>query len=262
MQVIVCLKQILDPEMPSGSFHLDPKRKRAIPPPGTPPVLSPFDENALEAALRLKDGQGAKVIAVSLGDKLARAVVKKPLSAGADELVLLEDPDWEDLDHFASARILAAAIRKIGEFDLILTGRQAADWDAGLVGSALAEELGLGCVTLARKIEIIKDKVRVERVAPDGYEVVEALRPCVITVDSDLGELRQITMPGIFAAKKKPIREWKPADLELSSPAPARCELVDLYLPKRETVCEIIGGESPEEAALKLADKLFDKCPA
>lgn len=259
MQVIVCLKQVLDPEMPSSSFKIDPEKKCVLPPPGTPPVLSPYDENALEAALRLKDRHGARVTTLSLGNELARNVVKKSLAAGADELILLEDPIFAGLDSFANAEVLAAAIRRLGQYDLILTGRQAADWDVGITGLALAEALNLPAVTLARKIEVSNGKARVERVSPDGYEVVEAPLPCLITVDSDLGELRQITMPGILAAKKKPLREWGPADLNLSPGLSPRCELVDLYLPRREATCRIIEGQTPEEAAINLVEKLREE---
>ena len=152
MQIVVCIKQVLDPEMPSSSFKIDREERRVIPPQGTPPVLSPFDENALEAALRIKDGHGAKVIALSMGDKLARPVLRKTLAAGADELILLEDPAFEYTDSFTTAGVLAAAIRKIGDVEIIFTGRQAADWDSGITGCATAEELGVPCITVVRKV--------------------------------------------------------------------------------------------------------------
>ena len=150
MLIVVCVKQVLDPEMPRSVFKIDPQEKRVVPPRGTPPVLSPFDENALEAALRIKDQHGAKVIAMSMGSTLAQPVLRKTLAAGADELILLEDPAFQDVDSFASAGILAAAIRKIGDVDLVFTGRQAADWDSGITGCAIAEELGVPCITVVR----------------------------------------------------------------------------------------------------------------
>ena len=258
MQIVVCIKQVLDPEMPYSAFRIDPDGKRAIPPQGTPPVISPYDENALEAALRVKDVHEAKVIALSLGSRLARPVLNKPLAAGIDELVLIEDPVAADLDSFASASILAAAISKLGGADVVFTGRQAADWDAGIAGCAIAEELKMPCITVARKVSVQNGMVQVERLLSDGFEIVEAPLPCVITVDSELGELRQIKMQGLISAKKKPVSAWKLSDLKLESPPPPRCELLELYIPERKRVCEIITGENPEDAAIKLANRLFE----
>ncbi len=254
MRIIVCIKQVLDPEMPASSFCVDRENKSVFPPEGVPPVLSPFDENAIEAALRLKDDYGAEVAALSMGRKLSRPVVKKSLSAGADELFLVEGDAFEGMDGFGWARTLAAAIPRMGDYDIILTGRQAADWDAGVTGPVLAEFLDLPCISLARKIEANEDKILVERVTDDGYERVETAMPCVITVSNELGELRQITLPGINKARQKPLTEWNQADIGMEDPLPPRCELVDLYIPQRDTICEFIEGETPEDKAQKLAD--------
>ncbi|OGO01306.1 MAG: hypothetical protein A2Y72_01480 [Chloroflexi bacterium RBG_13_53_26] len=258
MQVVVCIKQILDPEMPRSAFKIDSEKKRVVPPQGIPPVISPFDENALEAALRIKDEHKAKVIALSMGNRLSRPLLTKALAAGADELILLEDTVFEYLDSFASASVLAAAIRKIGVADIVFTGRQAADWDSGITGCAIAEELGLPCVTIARKVEVNRGQMRIERVIADGFEIVQAPLPCVITVDSDLGGLRHVTLQDLSSARKKPLQVWKAGDLNMSPPPP-RCELLDLYVPKRETVCEVINGKTPEEAAARLADRLREE---
>lgn len=260
MRVIVCVKQVMDPEMPTSSFKVDRENKEVIQPPGTPSVVSTFDENAIEAALRLKDQYGAEVFSLSVGKKLSKPVVKKALSAGADELFLVEDESFHDLDSFGAAQVLAGAIRKIGDFDIVLTGRQGADWDCGVTGAVLAELLEIPCVTIARKIEMRSDVVQVERVVDDGIEKVETSTPCLVTVSNDLGELRQITLPGINKAKKKPVTEWRAADVGIAEAIDPRCELVDLYIPTRDTVCEIIEAESSEEAARKLADIICNDC--
>jgi electron transfer flavoprotein beta subunit len=199
------------------------------------------------------------VIALSLGNKLARSVLKKSLAAGVDDLILIEDPNTGSLDSFTSASILAAAIRKIGGVDLVFTGRQAADWDAGIAGCAIAEELRMPCITVAKKVNVQNGIVRVERLLPDGFEVVDTPLPCVITVDSDIGELRPVTIQGLISAQKKPVKSWKLSDLKLESPPPPRCELLELYIPERKRVCEIISGENPEDAAVKLANRLFEE---
>jgi electron transfer flavoprotein beta subunit len=138
LNIIVCCKQISDPEAPPASFKIDAAANKVIPPQGVAPVISPFDEQAVEAALRIRDKGGTKVTVLIMGNGLVREVVKKPLSMGADELVLLEDAAYEGGDAWSTATALAAAIKKIGAFDLIITGRQAADWDSGQVGSGIA----------------------------------------------------------------------------------------------------------------------------
>lgn len=260
MNMIVCVKQVPDPEAPPASFKIDPTSNKVVPPPGVAPVLSPFDEQAVEAALRIKDAKGGKVSIISLGNKLVGEVVKKPLSMGADDLFLLDDPAFEDSDSWSTAWALAAAIKKIGSFDIIFCGRQGADWDSGQVGSGLAEFLGIPSVTIARKVEASDSHVTVERVVADGIEVVEAPLPCLITVSNELGEPRYATMKGIMSAKKKPVTTWKPQDIGVS-PAEIgkqgrQTELVKLYQPVKEGKCEIMQGDTPVEAAVALAVRL------
>jgi len=260
MNIIVCCKQIIDPETPPASFKVDTSANKVVPPAGAPPVISPFDENAVEAALRIKDGQESKITVLSLGNNLLRDVVKKPLAMGANELVLLEDEAFTEGDSWSTAYALAMAIKKIGEYDLILCGRQAADWDAGQVGSAIAEILGLPIVTLARKIEGVNGRARVERVKADGYEVIEVSLPALITVSNELGEARYAGVKGIMAAKRKEPVIWKPDDIGIDPSQLGanvqRTKLLKLFQPVREDQCQIIEGDSPEEAAANLAAKL------
>jgi len=260
VNMIVCCKQVIDPEAPPASFRVDASSNKVVPPQGVPPVINPFDENAVEAALKIKDDQGGKITAITLGTNLLRDVVKKPLSMGADELVLLEDEAFIDGDSWSTAYALAMAIKKIGEYDLIFCGRQAADWDAGQVGSGIADILGLPSVTVAKKVDIIDGKGRVERVTADGYEVVEVSLPALITVSNELGEPRYPTIKGIMAAKRKEPVTWKPADIGVDpsklGAAGRRTKLLKLFQPVREGECEIIEGETLEEAAANLALKL------
>lgn len=260
LNMIVCCKQVLDPEAPPASFKIDPSTNKVIPPPGVPPVVNPFDEQAVEAALRIKDLQGGKITVLSLGNNLLRDVVKKPLSMGADELILLEDEAFEGGDSWSIAFALATAIKKVGEYDIIFCGRQAADWDAGQVGSGIAEILGIPGVTLAKKVEATDGKARVERVISDGYQVIEVTLPALITVSNELGEARYATLKGIMAASKKQPLVWKPADIGLDSSqlgaAGRKTKLLKLFQPVKEGKCEIIGGDTPAEAGTKLAERL------
>jgi electron transfer flavoprotein beta subunit len=221
-------------------------------------VISPFDENALEAALRIKDIHQSEVTVISMGRNLSKAVLRKSLAVGADELVLLEDDAFDSLDSYATAFVLSAAIRKIGKYDLIFTGRQAADWDAGQVGSGIAELLGITSVTIAKKVELPDGRVKVARVLPDGYQVIEAALPVLITVGNELGELRTAALPQLMAAQKQPIISWNADDLGLGvKPSEMRrTRLLQVFMPAHETRCEFVEGEIPEEAGANLALKL------
>src|SRR4030042_5823095 len=139
MELIVCVKQVPDPEAPPASFKVDTATNKVVPPPGVPPVISTFDEIAVEAALKVKDAKGGKITVLSLGNNLIRDVVKKPLAMGGDQLILLEDPAYEDGDSWSTAYALATAIKKIGTYDIVFCGRQSSDWDAGQVGLGIAE---------------------------------------------------------------------------------------------------------------------------
>lgn len=263
LQMIVCCKQIPDPEAPPASFKIDSSAKTVIPPPGYPPVISPFDLNAVEAALRIKDRWGGKITVLSLGNNLLLEVVKKPLSMGADELILLEWEAFQGGDSRSTAYALAMAIKKIGAYDIVFCGRQAADWDSGQVGSGIAELLGIPGITLAKDVDIIDDMARVGRVLDGWYEVVETTLPAVITVSNELGEPRYPTVKGIMAATKKEPLRWKPADIGL---APEEIgviggctQIIMLSQPDREARCEIISGDSPEEIGANLALKLREE---
>jgi electron transfer flavoprotein beta subunit len=260
MNIIVCVKQINDPEIPSGIFKIDPATNRVLPAPGIHPVVSTFDEYAVEAALRIREKVGGKITALSLGVNLSRDVVKKPLYMGADELILLEDPAFEDGDSWSTAYALSAAIRKIEKFDLILCGRQAADSDSGQVGSGIAEILGLPSVTVVRKVEIMGIKARVERVISYGFELIEVDLPAVITIGNEHPLPRFPSVKGIMMAKQKEPIVWTPHDIDADSGKIGvngrRLKQMKLFQPSRDTECEIISADTPEESAVMLASKL------
>ncbi len=260
MNMIVCVKQVIDPETPPASFKIDTSAGKVVPPPGVSPVIDPYGEYAVEAALKIKDAIGGKITAISLGINLLRDVIKKPLSMGADELILLEDEAFVDGDSWSTAYALALAIKKLGEYDLILCGREASDTNAGEVGSGIAEILGLPSVTLVRKIEITDGKAKVERITAEGHEVIEVSLPALITASNEIGEPRYPTIKGIMAAKKKEPIVWKPADIGVEpsqiGAAGRRARTLKLFQPVREGKCEIVEGENPEEAAANLALKL------
>lgn len=261
VNIIVCVKQIPDPETPASSFKVDEAAKKVIPAQGIAPVVNPFDPQATEAALRLKDAVGSgKVTVVSLGPDSARDSIKHALAMGADEGVLLSDPGFEGIDNFETAVALARAIQKIGDFDLILMGRQAADWDMGVVPTGVAQLLGIPAVTIAKAIEANGSTLKVERVLDDGFQTVETTLPAVVSVSNEFGEPRYPQLRQIMLAAKKTVQVWNAADIGLGAgevgAANRWMPLEALYVPKVESNVEIIEGDTPEEKARNLALKL------
>ncbi len=253
MNMIVCVKQVLDPETPAASFKIDPEAKKAVASKDVEMVINPFCENAVEAALKVKDASGGKVRILSMGADSAKEVIKHSLAMGGDEGYQLTDPAFNNSDAYATAATLAAAIKKIGEYDIIFCGRQEGDWDAGQVGCGIAEILGIPSVTAVQKVEAIDGKARVERVLPDGYETIEVPLPALFTVSNEIGEPRYATLKGIMAAAKKQVTNWSSKDV---APAQARSQMLKIYVPVHEGKCEFIEGETPEEAGANLAAKL------
>jgi electron transfer flavoprotein beta subunit len=260
MHIIVCVKQVLDPEIPPAKFKIDPETKKVVPPPGVPPVISVFDERAVEAACRLKDKNKGKITVISMGTAKASDVVRHALSMGADDGFVLEDASFENLDSFGTAYVLGKAIKKIGAYDLVLCGRQAADWGAGEVGSILAEILGIPVVTLACNVEVVDNTLRVKRIVKDGYEVLEAPMPSLVTVSSEIGLPRLPGGLGLMMARRKVIPVWKAQDIGAESSqldkANAHSEVTSLSIPSRKSQCEMITGATPGEAAVNLASKI------
>jgi electron transfer flavoprotein beta subunit len=191
-----------------------------------------------------------------MGKQLAKAIVRKSLAVGADDLVLVEDPLLDTFDSYFSAVILAAAIKKIARYDVVLCGRQASDTDAGQVGSGIAEILGVPCITLAKKLDFADGKLKVERVLPDGYETVETTLPAVVTATNEMGELRSASVMAIVQAQKKPLTTWRAADLGLDVSKLTRSQVVKLFIAARQVQCQVIPGATPEDAGANLAAKL------
>ena len=266
MNIIVCIKQVIDPDIPARDFKIDETANTVIPPPNIPPVISNFDQYALEAAVQLKEKYGGSIVVLSIGSSNAMDNIKKSLAMGCDEAILLEDDAFEDSDTFGSAEILGAAIRKVDKerepFDLVLFGRVSSDWSSGATGIAVAESLNLPCISQVQKIETAGDNLHIERVLEDGSATYEISTPCVLTISNEIGEPRLPTVPGILKASRKEVPRWRASDLPLNSngfgKASSREELLRLYIPKHDGTCEMVGGESVEDAAENLAVLLRD----
>ncbi len=258
MNIIVLVKQVPDPETPSAAFRVDPGTNKVVPAQGMAPVISPYDAQAVEAALRVKDATGdGKLTVLSMGPASARDAIKHGLAMGADEGVLVSDPALDDADAYVTAKVLTAAIKKIGDFQLIVAGRQAADWDQGIVPAGVAGFLGIPCVTVAKSVTANDDKVTVERVLQDGYEKVEASLPAMVTVSNELGDPRYPQLRQIMMAARKQVTIYTTADLGLGAgDLQPRMKLQKLFVPVNDTNVEIIEGDSPQEQAVNLARRM------
>ncbi len=254
LHIVVCVKLVPDPEAPPTSVEVDEENMQVFTR-GVSPVINSFDESALEAAIRIKEAAGGKITLLSAGKSLSQAVILKALAAGADEAVLVEDNEIEtdSLNSWSTAAILAHAIKQhIEDFDLVLCGRQAADTNAGQVGLGLSTFLEVPAVTLAQRVEKKEGDIEVERVLADGYEIVIASSPVLVTVSGELGELRFPSIQAIKAAKKLPQKKLSLQDLAIEQ-VPPKVQTFKLATPSRERECKFIEEDAPEDAGRKLA---------
>jgi electron transfer flavoprotein beta subunit len=201
-----------------------------------------------------------EITVLSVGTDFVMDVMKKPLAMGADRLVLVDDQNLDGIDSTATVKVLAAAIEKDGPFDLILGGRQASDWDQAHVTLGLAEVLGLPLVSLVQKLEINGDSVALQRVIPDGYQVIIAPVPSVLTITNELGEPRYPNLRGIMQASRKKPETLSLADLGLSNDdLAAKLELKKLYVPESNRQVELIEGEDEADSGKRLALRLREE---
>ena len=222
-----------------------------------PLVINPWDEYAVETALQMKEAHGGTVTAVSIGGEEAKIALRHALAMGADEALLISDPALSALDPQGVARILAAALPKIGGVDLAFFGRQAIDDDSGTTPAQVARLLGWPALTLVSVIKLENGGIRVERATEEGRQVLTARLPAVVSLVKDIGEPRFPSFLGIRKASKAEIPSWSLAQLGVQAPSVVVEQLALLEAPVHEVVCERITGSSPEEIAERLADKVL-----
>lgn len=262
MHAVVLLKQILDWELPPQRFRIDPATKR---PPDDlgPKLLGPFEQNALELALQLKQaGAVEKVTALLLGPGEAGEALRKALAVRADEALHVETEATDLLDPSQTAELLVAAIRRLGAADLVLAGRQAGDWDHGQVGYLVAERLGWPAVGLVWRAELVDGRLHVWRSGASAVERLAVRLPALLTVTShtDL-RLRMGSVMDLMAANRKEIARWSVEDLGLGPDglaAARRLEVVDVHVPEVERDCELVEGDGAAEVAARLLDRLAE----
>jgi electron transfer flavoprotein beta subunit len=212
MNIIVCMKQVFDLEQ----IRIKADTRQPVLN-GLPVLFGDFEKCALEEAVRIKEKQGGKVTALAAGTAKLKDTIKEALAIGADEAVILTDPAFQGSDTMGSARLLAKAIEKIGEYDLIMLGDGSADNYSGQVPPRLAELLDLPQVGFVREIEVVDGKVRAVRDLEDALEVVEVDLPAVVSVTSELNTPRLPPLSAILKAGRKPLHTWGPDDVGVTA---------------------------------------------
>lgn len=263
MKILVCIKQILDPEIPAREFRINSDGKRAEQ--GSANLVTNiFCENALETALQFRDGTGGEITALSYGPLSAEDSLRKALALKVDHAYLVADEEGARPDSLPTAKVLAAAVRKIGDFDLIMVGREAGDWGAGQAGGLLAEELGVPCVAFVDTVEATaKGELKLRRQTETGWEAVAARPPLVVTITNNDENVPRIPKTrDIMMSHRKPLTTWSLEDLGMSRESlqtdAVGCEVADLFIPKTETICEFAEGDSLDDKLTQFATNLAE----
>ena len=256
MEIVVCVKQVPD----TTEIKIDPVTNTLIRQ-GVPSIVNPFDKNALEAALQLKTQYGGKVTVLSMGPPQAKEALKECLAMGADEAILMSDRAFGGSDTLATSNTLAAGIKKIGKVDIIICGKQAIDGDTAQVGPEMAEHLDLTQVTYVSKIETIDgDRIRVQREHEEGYEVIDAQMPVLLTVVKSINEPRAATVKGLMKANRKEITVWTVDDITVNASAiglkGSPTQVRRIFTPEQRVQGELIEADTAREAAAILASRL------
>ncbi|MBI9091068.1 MAG: electron transfer flavoprotein subunit beta/FixA family protein [Desulfobacterium sp.] len=253
MEIIVLMKQVPATE----SFIEIAQDGRSIKTEDLNWVINPYDELALEEAIRIKETHGGSVTAVTIGQAMAQDAIRTAMAMGVDKGLLIDDPKALGADSLGTAKILAATLGTM-EYDLILAGQRAVDDDSYVVGPAVAQYLDIPCITLVTKQTLSDGKIQCERTIDGGTEFVEAALPALLTTQRGLNEPRYTSLPGIMKAKKKKIDTQSLADLGIPSPAGAVSETIAMELPVTKRAGKILEGDTPEAKADLLVKALQD----
>lgn len=256
MNIIVCIKQV-----PGTNEVKMNKETNTIIREGVEAIINPFDTYAVEEGLRIKEQTEGKVTVLSMGIPAVAELLKETIALGVDDTILLSDRAFAGADTLATAYALSMGIKKIGQYDLIICGKQATDGDTAQVGPSLAEKLGIPHTTYVRKIEELREGyIRCQRMTEDGYEVIELSLPAVITVVKEINEPRLPSIKGMMRAKKAAVTIWNAedigADAELCGLKGSPTQVISTFVPVHDVQSEMIEGQ-PEEQAKRLAEVLL-----
>ncbi|MBI4972791.1 MAG: electron transfer flavoprotein subunit beta/FixA family protein [Candidatus Omnitrophica bacterium] len=255
MNIIVCIKQV--PE--TTEVKINPETNTLIRE-GVKSIINPFDMYAIEEGVRLKEKFGGKTTVITMGPPQAEIALKEAISMGIDEGILICDKAFAGSDTWATSYTLSSAIKKIGQFDLILCGKQASDGDTAQVGPGISAHLDIPQVTYVKKIEEVRsNSLRVERMMEEGYEIIETPLPALLTVVKEINEPRIPSLKGMLRARSAKIITWTQKELDLEVTAiglsGSPTQVVKIFTPPPRIGGQMLTGE-PREIAEKLVDLL------
>ncbi len=261
MHIVVCIKQVPN----TADVKIDPKTHTLIRE-GVECIINPFDMYAIEEAVRIREKHGGKVTALTMGPPQAETALREAISLGVNEGVLVSDRAFAGSDTWATSYVLAMAIRKIGDADLIICGKQASDGDTAQVGPGIAAHLDLPQITYVRKIEELDDEhIVAERLLEDGFESVKSPLPCLLTVVKEINEPRLPSLKGKLAARKAVFTHWKAADMNCDADKigldGSPTKVMRIFTPPPREGGQMLTGE-PEEVVRQLVEKLKDAVSA
>jgi electron transfer flavoprotein beta subunit len=253
--IIVCIKQVPD----TADVKINPETNTLVRE-GVKSIINPFDMYAIEEAIRLKEKTGAKTIVITMGPPQAEAALKEAISMGIDEAYLVSDRAFAGSDTWATSYTLSKAIKKTGEFSVILCGKQASDGDTAQVGPGISTHLDIPQVTYVKKIEEINDNIaRVERMTEEGFEILEVPLPCLLTVVKEINVPRLPSLKGIMRSKNTKIQLLNATHLDLEADRlglkGSPTQVVKIFSPERRKSGEIFTCTA-EEAVEKLVNIL------
>lgn len=258
MKTVVCIKQVPD----TTDVRIDPKTNTLVRE-GVPSIINPFDMYAIEEAVRLKEKYGGETVVITMGPPQAEAALREAISLGIDGAVLLCDRAFAGADTLATSYTLSLGVKKVGDFDLILCGKQAADGDTAQVGPGIAVHLDIPQVTYVKKIESVDDgRIRVHRMTEEGHDVVSSSTPALLTVVKEINEPRLPSLKGKMRAKKAEITVWTASDIGVDASrigldgSPTFVEKV--FAPPQRKGGKIFTGDVPDIVA-ELVKELEEK---
>jgi electron transfer flavoprotein beta subunit len=255
MNIVVCVKQVPG----TTEIQIHPETNTLVRE-GVESIINPFDTYALEEGVRLKERFGGRVTVTTMGPPQADTALREAISLGADEAILLSDRAFAGSDTWATAYVLSRGLTKMGDYDLVILGKQTLDGDTGQVGPELAEMLDLPFVAYVSRIDDIQDsRMRVQRMVEEGYETFEIQLPAIITVVKEINVPRVPSLRGSMKAKTAQIPVWSAEETgvepDKAGIAGSPTRVVRIFFPKRERKSEMLTGTLEEQVSM-LADRL------
>ena len=257
MNIIVCIKQV----PATTAVKINPETNTLIRE-GVESQINPFDENAIETALELREKHGGAVTVITMGPPQAADALRQAVAMGVDDIKLISDRAFAGSDTLATSYTLATAIKKVGSFDLIICGKQAIDGDTAQVGPGIAEWLNIPQATFAVKVDVDNNKLKVDRLLEEVNEIVELPLPALITVVKQINTPRMPSLKGMMKAKKTEIKAWTAselgADLDKIGQKGSPTWVIKIFTPPPKGGGEILTGTA-DEAVDKLVTKLRER---